>query len=93
MLPFFNKRQKTVFYHLRSTIDELAYPRTQSSFHSVLQVYMLKTYASNTLPEIDERVQKMNQAILDNQQAIKATEKDIDMVQEIFCNLRRISPC
>jgi cell wall-associated NlpC family hydrolase len=43
----------------------------------------------NTLPEINENLQKINQAILDNQQAIKATEKETDVVHTDILKLEQ----
>jgi peptidoglycan hydrolase CwlO-like protein len=43
----------------------------------------------NTLPEIDEHLQKMNQAILDNQHAINTTETEIDTVQTEISKLEQ----
>jgi peptidoglycan DL-endopeptidase CwlO len=42
-----------------------------------------------TLLEINERLQNMNQAILDNQHSINATEKDIDMVHTDILKLEQ----
>lgn len=43
----------------------------------------------NTLPEIEERLQNMNQAILDNQNAINTNKRDIDMVHTDILKLEQ----